>query len=59
MVVKKAKAEVDYSPGRAKGDHCGICVHFQPRTRSCEKVAGIITSGMWCRLFERNASVRK
>ncbi|MGH6738485.1 MAG: hypothetical protein ACREDY_05535 [Bradyrhizobium sp.] len=48
---KKTKQEVEYGPGHARGDHCGICEHFQRRAKLCEVVQGEIHAMDWCRLF--------
>lgn len=49
---KVEKSSVKYSRGNAMGDHCSLCVHFQP-PHACERVRGHITAGAWCRLFKR------
>jgi hypothetical protein len=47
---KFEKAQVDYSAGKP-GERCGVCEHFEA-PRGCEKVAGDVDPGAWCRLFE-------
>ena len=47
--------EADYGPGRAMGDHCGICAYFQPPT-GCT-VLPRAKADMWCKYFtKRRAS---
>lgn len=66
--MKRPKEEVKYGPGH-KLNHCGkqtqfdtgYCRFFHSNTvgkggirqGSCEKVAGPILPGMWCKLWEK------
>jgi len=56
-VVREANAQQKLTQAIAKyqatpngGNHCGICVNFQP-PNACKFVAGEISPNGWCQLF--------
>lgn len=53
--TKRSKSSVDYGPGHAGGERCGICAHFQmqndPDHPTCEVVVGHVRARDWCKLF--------
>lgn len=51
MTAKATKAAARYGKGM-KTAHCGICEHFRP-PHGCTRVQGEVSSGGWCRFFER------
>lgn len=51
-MAKVSKESVNYGPGHARGDHCGVCAHFEA-PHACEIVAGEIDASMWCERFKR------
>ena len=48
---KLSHKSVQYGPGRANGDHCGICEHY--RKPHCDLVQDPIQQLGWCKRFHR------
>lgn len=52
--MKASKDSVGYENPAKKDHHCSACTHYI-RGGTCERVAGSIAPGAWCRLFRRKS----
>ncbi len=48
---KLAQKAAHYQTKPKDGHSCAGCRHFQPKTRSCEIVAGTIVPNGWCMMW--------
>lgn len=54
---KFTKAEVDFEHPASGMDLCRRCVYFQPATKSCRIVEGLIQPNDWCNKFQEKKMV--
>ena len=54
--ANKVKKEAVQYQEQPKGDQrCGLCLHFQPESNSCQLVEGQISPDGWCILWVKKA----
>ncbi len=54
--ANKVKKEAVQYQEQPKGDQrCGLCLHFQPESNSCQLVEGQISPDGWCILWTKKA----